>query len=106
MPMPRKNKEGGRLSSIRPLSTPHPEKLLEIAIFRRALELHFGRSLGRRRNPWLGIIGHHLTIRRRDQSNRALGIITPAVGIGIFLPGMMEATYLIFQTGAIMLIDN
>src|SRR5437870_1470077 len=102
----RKNKEGGRLSSIRPLSTPHLIKLLEVAILGRALESHLSCLLRRRWNPWLWIICRHLTISSGNQSNRALGIITPAVRIGIFFAGVMQSTNLVFEAGSVMLIDD
>src|SRR5437588_11629428 len=45
-------------------------------------------------------------MRSGDQPDCALGIISPAIWIGILFAVVMESGNLIFQSGAIMLIDD
>ena len=89
--------------SRHPPPSTHNEIFLKVAILRRAHEAQLGR---RRRDAWRRIVARSLTVRCRDKTDRAFGIIPPAVRIGIFLTGVMQATHLIFQAGAIALLED
>ena len=83
-------RKGRTPRSVRPLSTPHSTEILEIAILGRALELHVGFTrCWRRRCPWFRIIGHHLSVAGRHESDSALGVVAPAIDVGVFLSDMV-----------------
>src|SRR5229473_2666028 len=89
-----------------PPLNPHLPILLEPSIFCRRFEFHLSRLLWRGRNARLGVIGRELALRGGNESNGTLGIITPAIRIGVFLTRVMQATGLIFQPGSIVLVNN
>src|SRR5207245_11736145 len=45
-------------------------------------------------------------MRRRQHANCAFGVIAPAIRIGVFLAGMMDAGDLIFESGTVALLDD
>ena len=68
--------------------------------------MNFRGLLRGRRHTWLRIFSDHLTLRGRNEPNGAFGIIPPAIRVGIFLTAVVQATYLVFQSGAIVLIND
>ena len=61
---------------------------------------------GRRSNARFGIVGGNLAIRSGGQPNRALGVVAPAVRVGVFVAAVMETGNLVFETRAVALRDN
>lgn len=80
--------QGGEHLAMPAPSQPHNNirVLLEISILRRAHEAELGR---RRGYAWFWIIGRELTVRSRYQTDRALCVIPPAVGVRKFFPAVM-----------------
>ena len=78
---------------------------LEIDRLRRCRRLGFRPGRGRWSSGFR-VIGGHMSVRGRDQADRAFGVVPPAVRIGVFLASVMQSAHLIFESRAVMLIDN
>src|SRR3982751_7079330 len=76
----------GRTSCEHPPPQPTTKVSLVVAILRRAPEEQLG---WRRRHTGLGYVRGELSIRRRDQANRAFGIVPPAIGVGVFFASLV-----------------
>src|SRR4030095_11787543 len=58
------------------------------------------------RNARLRYVSRERAVRGRDHAHRALGVVPPAVRIGVFFATVGQAADLVLQPGAVALLDD